>query len=233
MNRKEKFTPGEHYHICSRIISQSPEFSASGNAQKLCQTFLLANSTKSSQAFDYLRCDKNANIEHAIEIANQGEKLVDVLCYAVMLNHYHLLLKEIKENGITDFIRKCNTSIAKYINIKNDRRGPLFESKFKSKHVSSNEYLIHLSVYINLNPLDFLVGKEWREHKLKNWKSIRQKLLDYPWSSSNFFLNQNNKDKILSGMEIILDQFNDHNNYEKFLQDWSMEQLDDKDKKMG
>lgn len=138
------------------------------NCDRLIQAFLLANSTQASRAFQFLRDNKNASIEDALKITRGGEKLVDVICYAIMPDHYHLLLREKLERGITSFIHRCNISIAKYINTKTERHGPLFESLFKSKHISTNYYLLHLSLYIHLNPLDFLVGKQWREHKIKN-----------------------------------------------------------------
>jgi len=221
MLRKEKFVPDEYYHIYSRIILSIPEFQDNNNANKLAQTFLLANSVESTKAFDYLRTNDNPRFEKAVEIAKQGEKFVDILCYAIMHDHYHLLVKELKENGITSFIRRCNTSISKYINKKTDRRGPLFESRFKSKHIDSNEYLLHLSVYIHLNPLDFISGREWRENKLKDWLVVKEKLLLYPWSSLKHFLYKEQENMIVSGTDIILNQFNNEKEYELFLQEWA------------
>ncbi len=218
--------PNEYYHIYNRTIFNMPEFKNIANARRLNQAFLIANSTKASEAFLFLRNNKNATIEDAIKIIKQGEKLVDVLCYVIMPDHYHLLLKERRENGITSFIHRCNISIAKYINIKNNKSGPVFESLFKSKHISSNEYLLHLSLYIHLNPLDFLANKDWRNHKLKNWNLIRKKLLDYPWSSLKCFLNENYQDRIISGTEMILNQFKNKKEYEVFLQSWSEESKD-------
>lgn len=221
--RNTKFVPGEYYHIYSRTILNVPEFKNYQNADKLFKTFLLANSTNSGRAFDYLRNDRSPKLEKAIEIAKDGKRLVDILCYVIMPDHYHLLIKELKNSGITNFIRKCNISIAKYINIKNNRRGTLFESRFQSKHIDSNEYLLHLSVYIHLNPLDFISGRDWRENKLKDWPSIKNKLIQYPWSSLRSFLNEDDKNPIISGEEIILSQFNSRNEYESFLREWAEE----------
>ncbi len=225
MLRKEKFAPGEYYHIYNRTLFNIPEFNDNKNCERLMQAFLLANSTQSSQAFQFLRDNQNAIIEDALKIAKNGEKLVDVICYVIMSDHYHLLLKEKIEGGITNFIHKCNISVAKYINIKTKRRGPLFESLFKSKHIATNNYLLHLSLYIHLNPLDFLVGKQWREHKIQNWDQIRNKLINYPYSNLKNFLNTNHEDKIISGTKIITDQFKDAKEYESFLRDWSEETL--------
>lgn len=233
--RKEKFCPGEYYHIYNRTLLNTDEFKDIWNAKKLAQTFWVANSTNSTLAFDYIRKEINPSTEKIKEYLNRGEKLVNVLCYSIMPNHYHLLLEELIENGISNFVRKCNTSIAKYINIKTERKGPLFESKFKAKHIDSNKYLLHLSLYIHLNPLDFLTGKEWRNNKISDWEKEKNKLLNYPWSSIKFFLNDRTKpgfvaDKILSGTEIITEQFDNSKEYESFLREWaadSFEKIED------
>lgn len=226
MLRKEKFAPGEYYHIYNRTLSNIPVFKERGNCDRLMQAFLLANSTQASKAFQFLRDNKNASIEDALEITKNGKKLVDVICYTIMPDHYHLLLKEKLEGGITSFIHRCNISVVKYINTKTDRRGPLFESLFRSKHVATNNYLLHLSLYIHLNPLDFLVGKQWRKHGLPNWNQIRNKLINYHYSSLKTFLNKNHNDKIISGTEIIKGQFKNEKEYESFLCEWSEEIFD-------
>lgn len=219
--RKEKFVPGEYYHIFSRTILNVPEFKDYSNAKRLLLAFLIANSTKSSEGFQFLRNNKNASFEDVNKIIKDGKKLVDILCFSIMPDHYHLLIKEKEENGITNFILKCNTSIAKYVNIKNDRKGSLFENTFKAKHINSNEYLLHLSLYIHLNPLDFLMNKNWRIHGLKNWNEAKKKLIDYPWSSIKYFLIKNHYNPIISGSKILKEQFTDEKEYESFLRDWS------------
>lgn len=226
MRRKTIFIPKEYYHVYNRVILNTPAFQDYANANKLHLAFLLANSTKSGEAFLHLKNNKRSGLEEAIKIAKSGKRIVNILCYSIMPDHYHLLLQEIKEKGISNFLHKSNVSIAKYINIKSDRRGPLFENRFQAKHIKTNEYLLHLSVYIHLNPLDFLVNKGWRKHQLKNWKEGKQKLLNYPWMSLKAFL-ENHKDPIISGTKIITDQFNSKKDYEQFLREWSEELLDE------
>ena len=212
--------PGEYYHIYNRTILGIPEFKETNNCNRLTQAFLLSNSTKSTTAFQFLRNHKDATLDEALEIALGGEKLVDVLCYAIMPDHYHLLIREVKEKGATEFIRKCNISIAKYINKTKERKGTIFEGLFKSKHIDSNDYLRHLSLYIHLNPLDCIAGKEWREYKLENFNKHKEKLLNYPWSSLSFFLSGAPND-IISGHEIITDQFKNRDDYEFYLKSWT------------
>lgn len=231
MKRKETFFPGEYYHVYSRTILSLPEFKDFKIAQKLANSFLLANSTESTKAFEYLRTYNKATFAKSVEIAWNGDKFVDVVAYAIMPDHYHLLVKERIENGVSNFLQRCNTSISKYISIKKERRGPLFEGPFNAKHIDSNEYLLHLSLYIHLNPLDFLDSKNWRKGNLKNWKSKKSKLLKYPWSSLKSYIFDDYDDWILSGTKIIKDQFKNgkkysEKDYEKFLKEWSKGSLE-------
>ncbi len=210
----------EYYHVYNRTVLKIPEFGDSKNADRLKLTFLAANSTISNKAFDYIRNTNHPNVDHIMDILVGGDKLTDVLSYVIMPTHYHILLNEKRDGSIRDFIHKTNTSIAKYINTKKERKGPLFEGRYKIEHVDSNEYLLHLWRYIHLNPLDFILGRSWRKGKLKNWKLVLSKLEKYQWSSLDYFL-KNKKDPIISGAEIIKDQFKDLNSYTKFLREWT------------
>ena len=200
-----------------------PIFKNNQTAKRIKQSMLFANSTISSKIFQFLRdSEKQSEIKfiEAMNMLTRGEKLVDILCYAIMPDHYHMLIKEKTDGGIINFVRKCDISITKYINTKNKRRGPIFESLFKSKNVDSNEYLTHLSTYIHLNPLDIISGKEWRNHKLENWSKIKKEIINYPWSSLKFFL-EDKTDPIVSGEKAILEQFKNKKDYELFLREWS------------
>jgi len=105
---------------------------------------------------------------------------VDVLCYCLMPNHYHLLLKQRSEISIATFMNAIQLGHAKYFNTKYERVGPLFQGRFKSKPVESESYLLQLSGYIHKNPIAELIDSG-------NPKDSRnlglQKLRSYPYSS--------------------------------------------------
>lgn len=117
--------------------------------------------------------------------------LVDILCFCLMPNHYHLLLTPKIENGISKFMRKLNMGYAKYFNEKNNRKGTLFESRYKSVLVKEEPHFIHLPYYIHLNPLD-LVAPEWRERKINNIRKAMEFLNSYRWSSHLDYLGKQN-----------------------------------------
>lgn len=106
------------------------------------------------------------------KIENQKE-LVKIYCYCLMPNHFHLLVQQLTDGGISEFLRKASDSYTRYFNTKHERVGSLFQGVFKAKLIDSEEYLLHLSKYIHKNsfPLD-----EW-EHRV------------YPYSSYQFYLS--------------------------------------------
>lgn len=119
-----------------------------------------------------------------------------------MPNHFHFLIQQKTNGGLTEFISKLSNSYTKYINTKNQRSGPLFQGEFKAVHIESNEQLIHLSRYIHLNPLVSYVCKN---------------LDDYQWSSYIEYSGKT-KDSHCS-KSIILDQFKNIPEYLQFIKD--------------
>lgn len=130
------------------------------------------------------------------------QSITDIICFCLMPNHFHFLLKQNRENGIVEFISKITNSYTKYFNMKNKRFGPLFQGRFKAVHIDSNEQLIHLSRYIHLNPLVSYVTKD---------------LESYPWSSYPEYLGKS--DNEFCQKKIILEQFPQPSDYKKFVSD--------------
>lgn len=100
---------------------------------------------------------------------------VKIIAYCLMPNHYHLLIQQNSDEPISKFISRLNLAYAMYFNKRYERVGPLFQGRFKAKHVGTDEYLLHLSRYIHLNPLTHL-----DERGLKNyhWSSLKNYLSD-------------------------------------------------------
>lgn len=87
------------------------------------------------------------------EYFSDKEKLVEIVAYCFMPTHVHLILKQLKENGISIVMNHVLNSYTRYFNTKHKRKGPLWEARFKSVLVESDEYLIHLTRYIHLKTL--------------------------------------------------------------------------------
>src|SRR5258706_16455772 len=121
---------------------------------------------------------------------NLNTKIVEIIAYCFMLNHFHFLIRQIREGGITEFVSKISNSYTKYFNVKYERVGPLLQGEFQAVHIETDEQLIHVSRYIHLNPTVNFIAKT---------------LDDYPWSSFHEYT-----DETISGFcekDIILNQF--------------------------
>jgi len=82
-----------------------------------------------------------------------SEKLIDMLAYCLMPTHIHFVLKQLKENGISGFIKIILSSYSSYFNIKYKRKGPLWQGRFKNVRVENDNQLLHLTRYLHLNPV--------------------------------------------------------------------------------
>ncbi len=125
--------------------------------------------------------------------------LVEILSFCLMPNHFHVLIKQIEEKGITSFLNKLSNSYTKYFNTRHKRVGPLFQGSFKAIRVEDDEQLLHVSRYIHLNPLvDYLV------------KNLRT----YPYSSYREFLGLA---KGFCKKSVVLEYFTSPTHYETFV----------------
>jgi putative transposase len=138
------------------------------------------------------------------ELVEKDEKLVEIIAFCFMPNHFHFLLKQLQDKGISKFIANFSNSYTKYFNTKHERKGHLFEGLFKAVRVESDEQLIHLSRYIHLNPTSsFIIKNEDLEH--------------YEWSSLPEYLEQ--IEDSFCNKSLVLSYFSSIKEYGIFLKD--------------
>lgn len=126
------------------------------------------------------------------DFAAKREKLVEILAFCFMPNHIHLLLKQIKDNGITNFMRKLGAGYARYFNEKYKRKGHLLQGRFRAVHIRNEEQLKNVFVYIHTNPIS-LIEPGWKKGKIKNLKKTIEFLTKkYRWSSYWDYIDRKN-----------------------------------------
>jgi putative transposase len=137
------------------------------------------------------------------KLRGPASKLVSFVAFCLNPNHYHFLITPLVEKGIEKFMQRLGTGYTLYFNKKEKRSGSLFQGKFKSKHINSNEYLLHSSSYVNLNNYD-KNGKIKNKLSMSSWE-------EYIKISNNSFCDKS----------IVLGQFKTIKEYEKFaLESW-------------
>ena len=133
-----------------------------------------------------------------------------------MPNHFHILIREKIDDGISKYMLKLLTSYSMYFNKKYKRTGKLYEGKFKSNYVIGDNYLKYLYSYIHLNPAK-IVDKNWKENKTKNVSNLLNYIFSYPYSSLKEYIDQ--KFKILNPSEFPY-YFKKPNDHKKELFEW-------------
>lgn len=170
--RRDTFEIGEYYHIYNRGVDKRIIFNDKFDYQYFLSLLFICNT------------EKNVKIRDLSVAFDRGNQIVDVGAYCLMPNHFHILLKEKIEGGISKYMLKVSTAYSMYFNSRNTRTGKLYEGTFKSTHINSDRYLKYIYSYIHLNPAK-LIDKNWREVKTKIINELLEYVLKYPYSSIN------------------------------------------------
>lgn len=208
--RKVKLVVGENYHIYNRGNSKQKIFIDKTDYNHLIKLLYLCNSTRSITIRD---------ITTNTYDFDRNETLVYIGAYCLMPNHFHILIKEKEEKGISKFMQKIATAYSMYFNKKYNRTGSLFEGKFKSQHINTDRYLKYIFSYIHLNPVK-LIDSKWKEVGLRNKKNTIDYLNNYQESSYLDYIKENRIRKKIIDKEEFPKYFSSANLFKREIFDW-------------
>ncbi len=210
--RKTKLVSGEYYHVYNRGNSKQQIFLDIEDYFRFI-SLLYACNQKENLKVDSL---KKGQTLYDIE---RGKSLVAIGAYCLMPNHFHLLLTQSQENGISYFMQKFSTAYSKYFNKKYKRTGGLFEGKFKSEHLYSDRYLKYIFSYIHLNPIK-LIQKDWKEKGIKNIDNALEYLSHYSYSSYVDYIGQSRIQNIILDLKSFPRYFPNKKSFTKEIFEW-------------
>jgi len=221
--RKQQFTNDEIYHIILRAIDDNLIFKDTDDYYRGIFSIYEFNNVKPIEI--WLR-RKQRKREKALggpssqfrAFSQFREKLVDILAFCFMPNHIHLLLKQIKENGITQFMRKVGTGYAGYFNRKYQRKGYVFQNRFLAARIKDNAQLKIVFTYIHTNPIS-LIEPKWKEIGIKDSKKVIKFLEDYKWSSYPDYINKKNFSSVTE-RELMLKIMEGEEGCKSFVENW-------------
>jgi len=164
--RKTVFAEGEYYHIYNRGTDKRDIFVDDRDFDRFLQSMNEFNAEEPIGSIF-----ENSFHKHQLgSLASKSKKpLVRIIAYCLNPNHYHLILKQVAEKGIEKFMQRLGTGYTKYFNNRYQRTGSLFQGTFKAIHVETNEYLLHLSAYVNLNNQVHQLGSLASKSSLKEY----------------------------------------------------------------
>lgn len=218
MLRKDPFITGEYYHIYNRGIDKRVIFKSRKDYDRFVMLLYIANSSNE------FRLDTILNQEHKTfsEVLNleRGNPLISIGAWCLMTNHFHLLVRQEVDGGITKFMRKSGTGYSMFFNIKYERTGALFGGAFKSKLIGvADNYMRHLLGYIHLNPLE-IKFPGWEDNIDKDSVSMKRFLESYQYSSYIDYLGKNRVERNITKLENFPSYFKDSDSFKDFVESY-------------
>lgn len=211
MNRYLSFAPGEYYHIYNRGVEKRDIFKEKADYERFLRLLYVANGTEPYVFRDIEKLPLNK--------IQRGKPLVALGAYCLMPNHFHLLVKEIGDGGLSEFMEKLGTGYALYFNKKENRVGPLFQGTFKARHARRDEYLKYLFSYIHLNPLK-LIQPSWKEEGIADPAKAKQYLGSYRYSSYPEFTGAKRDEAAIIARGEFPGYFRSTIEFSDFLDEW-------------
>ncbi len=206
--RKVPLANEEYYHIFNRGVDKREVFLNDADYWRFLFSLRLMNDKNNGAMIawrDYKKANPGDTLEQFFLTFNvrkgKGNPLVEIIAYCLNPNHYHLILKQIEDKGIEIFMQKLSNGYTKYFNKRNNRSGALFQGRFKSSHIDSNEYLLHVSAYVNCNSQ--IHGTAPAEK--------------YFWSSFDEYIGGKSNHPVILKKEAVSEQFDSAEEYKDFV----------------
>ncbi|MFH1129548.1 MAG: transposase [Patescibacteria group bacterium] len=215
--KKPQFENNEIYHVLNHGVEQRNIFADDKDHLRFIHDLYEFNDEAPAENIYYKSMDLESYEVKPRKI-KERKLLVEILAFCLMPNHYHLLLKQKKDNGISRFMQKLGTGYTMSFNKKYKRRGTLFQSTYKSILIDKQNHFLNLPYYIHLNPLD-LSFPEWRARKLNNYNGAMEYLGNYRWSSYLDYAGKKNFPSI-TNREFLLGVFGGDGKYKQNIEKW-------------
>lgn len=202
MLKNTNFETGGYYHIFNRGVDKREIFSNRFDYERFLLSMREFNQTKPVYSL-YIkhrmdrRCLTSTNSRG--ETPTNKDALVQVICYNLLPNHFHFLVRQQQDGGISEFMKRIGGGYTNYFNQNNKRSGTLFQGKFKAVKIDTDEQLLYSSAYINGNA---------EIHALA-------KAADWEWGSYDNYLGK--RGVKMCDHQIILKEFKDVFDYGDFV----------------
>lgn len=174
-----------YFHVYNRGAHKEPVFHSHDDYKRFMALLFVCNSPKPLP-------NRWSNKQYWI--SKEQDKLVKIVAYCLMPNHFHVCLSVTVARGgtscIHDYIRKIMTAYTMYYNFKYIHSGTIWQGSYKMKTVEDDDYLRYLIDYIHLNPFNLDDPTRTKASKLDNLKDAYKVSREYEYSSFSDFLGE-------------------------------------------
>ena len=200
--RKEQFITGEFYHIMMRALDDNLIFK---NTDDYFRGIFSIYEFNNASPIEIAKRRRDRVVEKKKEkkladigspptqliFVDKRDRFVEISAFCFMPNHIHLLVKQVKDGGISKFMQKVGIGLSKYLNKKYERKGHVFQDAFKSVRIENDKQLMTVFNYIHVNPLS-LYEPGWKETGISDINESFKFLEDYKWSSYQDYIGKKN-----------------------------------------
>ncbi len=199
MKRKEPLVTGNIYHVLNKSIAGYNIFTSEKEFTYLTQLLRFFSINGDLPRFYQFIAEaesKGKSVEQLLEEKeNHNGTSVDIIAYCIMPTHFHFILRQLKDNSISDLMGSVSGSYALSFNKNHNRKGRLWEDKFKNVPVISDEQLLHLTRYLHLNSVTAGLVKKPEEWKYSSYAEyISPETVEYPFCKFNDLINISSSD---------------------------------------
>jgi putative transposase len=150
--RNRKLADGCYYHIFNKSIDGFEIFRYSINAVRFIQLMNYYNNQNKKISFaHYIRNQANYKFDNWYE--PNDNTVAKIIAFCVMPTHYHLMIQAANAEMVSKYISDLENSYSRFLNIKMNRKGPLWQSRFKAVRIKNDTQLLHTTRYVNINPV--------------------------------------------------------------------------------
>lgn len=210
--RRTALVPREFFHLYNRGADKREIFLDKLDYVRFLELLFLSNSSTPVNIRD-IREQTDSIFEY-----DRVSPLVGIGAYCMMPNHFHILATPLIDGGMQTFMRKLCTGYSMYFNKRYERTGVLFQGRYKSEHVDTDEYLKYLFSYIHLNPVK-LIQSDWKEVGIRDVKRAKEYLDTYSYSSLPDYREKREASQILD-TSVFPEYFSTKQEVDEELLDW-------------
>lgn len=155
--RKHPLVVNQYYHVYNRGVDKRDIFMGREDLRRFVSSIKEFNNIKPS-------CSLRESIQHksGVQHLSENPPLVSIVCYCINPNHFHFILKQEVDNGISEFFKRLLGGYTNYFNKMHKRSGALFQGRFKSHLINSDQYILKIRPYVNMNYLIHDIPEEKR-----------------------------------------------------------------------